>query len=641
MKKYSKFIIIILISLACELFLFNFSFFTTLFNKETVYVNKGKASIFIVEDINQDVSNIKVDFGEEIYTSLKVSVVDEGNTNEYLLNNKMISSKNKRSLYQYIHPAGKVKSMKLQTVNVLTHIEKVTINSKIPMMFSVVRFLIILTVAFMIYLFNTKSNFYDIKLFRDDSGKVIVFEVVMFLCLFLGLFCVSNDYFINTNFKNQHQYEELAKAIQKGRIYVEEVTDKTLLNMDNPYDTAERYKTATLEGASFLWDHSFYKGRYYVYFGIGPVLLTYLPYNFLTGKDLNNVFVDLMFLVLSSFSLTYLLYNICKKWFKDVKLATFLMCAILLISSSGVFYVTKRPDFYNVPIIVSLFFVTLGLSLFISATTTKKLFKTKLVVASCCMAFVALCRPQFLIASFLIIPLFYEYFVKEFNKKKIKEILCIAIPYIIFAVLTCAYNYIRFDNIFNFGAVYNLTTNDMTKRGFALARMPLGLFYYLLVPTKIVSVFPYIEPTEILPNKYFGRTIYESTYGGFFYTHFITVLTLFICKFKSYFKDKKLYWFCVLSFIFAIIVLIADTEMAGILPRYLMDFGYLLLIPTIVIVFALEKTLEKNRVLKSFVIILIFAAIIYEIFFLFVDSAPSIKDTMQNTFYYFYYLFNL
>ena len=39
MKKYYKFINIILISLACEIFLFNYNFFTTLFNKEIVYLN--------------------------------------------------------------------------------------------------------------------------------------------------------------------------------------------------------------------------------------------------------------------------------------------------------------------------------------------------------------------------------------------------------------------------------------------------------------------------------------------------------------------------------------------------------------------------------------------------------------------------
>ena len=110
-------------------------------------------------------------------------------------------------------------------------------------------------------------------------------------------------------------------------------------------------------------------------------------------------------------------------------------------------------------------------------------------------------------------------------------------------------------------------------------------------------------------------------------------------KFKSYFKDKKIYWFSVLSVIFGFIVIIVDTEMAGILPRYFTDFGYLLLIPTIIIIFSLEKVIFKNKTLRNLLIVSILLALLYESLTLFIDSAPSVKDTMQELYMYFYYLF--
>lgn len=52
------------------------------------------------------------------------------------------------------------------------------------------------------------------------------------------------------------------------------------------------------------------------------------------------------------------------------------------------------------------------------------------------------------------------------NKDKreiIKLILSLAIPYGVVAILVMGYNYIRFDSILEFGAKYQLTSNDMGK----------------------------------------------------------------------------------------------------------------------------------------------------------------------------------
>ena len=639
MKKYSKIIIIFLISLACELFIFNFNFFITLFNEEIAYVNADQTFGFEIKDINRKIKNIKVETIYEDYLKVKIEATDEGNNNYRLLNEKAISSKNIRSQYQNIHPAGKVRDLKFSVPSPEVAIKKVIINPKVPLMISLLRLLIIFIIGLIIYVLNPKSKYFEIKLFESNLSKTLVVESVFAVGLLLCVFSSNNQFFKAPTLPNQLQYNVLAKAFREKRLYIEEEKNPEILEMKNPYDTGERYKLAAQKNLNFKWDYSYYKGKYYVYFGMGPVLLLYLQYNLLTGNDLNNLFVNMIFIVATSFSITYLLYMTCKKWFKDVKLLTFIMCDILLISSCGIFYVAKRPDFYNIPILISIFFTTLGLGLFISASLDKKLFKTKLALASSFMAFVALCRPQFLISTFLIIPLYYDYFFKKIDKKKFKELLCIIIPYIIFAVLTCAYNYARYGNILDFGVNYNLTTNDMVHRGLVFERIPLGIFYYLFMPVRLMPIFPYIDQIPMI-NNYFGRTIYEISFGGFFMSHIISIVCLFIHKFKKYFKDKKLYWFSVLSIIFALIVIIVDTEMAGILPRYIMDFAYLLLIPTVIIIFSLEKKVYSNKILKQILIVLILAAIVYECLSLFVGDDPTPIQSMPNLYYYFYYLFS-
>ena len=138
------------------------------------------------------------------------------------------------------------------------------------------------------------------------------------------------------------------------------------------------------------------------------------------------------------------------------------------------------PTFYNVPIIYGLFFTTLGLGFWIKSTCYEKLRKKYLALGSFSMALVAGCRPQMLIASFLAFIIFKDYFFKReegclFNKKSIKETFWALIPFVVVGSLIAYYNYARFGSILDFGANYNLTTNDMTKRGFEFDRIFLGL----------------------------------------------------------------------------------------------------------------------------------------------------------------------
>ena len=68
---------------------------------------------------------------------------------------------------------------------------------------------------------------------------------------------------------HRNQYELLTESILNGHLYIEyDDVDPALAEMDNPYDPASRDAL----GVSFHWDHAFYNGHYYMYFGIVPVL---------------------------------------------------------------------------------------------------------------------------------------------------------------------------------------------------------------------------------------------------------------------------------------------------------------------------------------------------------------------------------
>ena len=79
------------------------------------------------------------------------------------------------------------------------------------------------------------------------------------------------------------------------------------------------------------------------------------------------------------------------------------------------------------------------------------------------MAMVAACRPQLVLLSLCAIALFWDTICQLKKQREARKALAAALlPYGIVAVALMLYNAARFGSPLDFGANYNLTTNDMT-----------------------------------------------------------------------------------------------------------------------------------------------------------------------------------
>jgi hypothetical protein len=72
-------------------------------------------------------------------------------------------------------------------------------------------------------------------------------------------------------------YSSQVHGFLSGHLYMDKVADSRLASPD----PAVRAKATT------LLDASYYKGHYYLYFGVVPAALLLLPYEWLTGGDLD------------------------------------------------------------------------------------------------------------------------------------------------------------------------------------------------------------------------------------------------------------------------------------------------------------------------------------------------------------------
>ena len=86
----------------------------------------------------------------------------------------------------------------------------------------------------------------------------------------------------------------LTHAFANGTLYLDGDVDERLLSAENPYDRAER---KDLGIGSYRWDYAYYDGKIYVYFGVAPVILMYLPYYLITGTDLAHEIPYIIFLI--------------------------------------------------------------------------------------------------------------------------------------------------------------------------------------------------------------------------------------------------------------------------------------------------------------------------------------------------------
>ena len=102
---------------------------------------------------------------------------------------------------------------------------------------------------------------------RNDAKRFICMIITIVLSVYpMSLSPVWNGKIPG----HRDQYERMAQSILHGHLYLEyEDVDPRLSEMENPYDPQARKEL----GIYYHWDHAFYNGKYYMYFGIVPVVL--------------------------------------------------------------------------------------------------------------------------------------------------------------------------------------------------------------------------------------------------------------------------------------------------------------------------------------------------------------------------------
>ncbi len=586
-------------------------------------------------DLNKVVNSIHLDLDNSQAAQnlqIKISFTDDAHetyfsTTEYTFGVPEIdvSTASEQSQFLYLESTGKIHNLRIEIVSedasYPVSLYAVVINDHQPFDFNALRFFVAFVVLLLVYVFRPKSSIYR-SLVRDHprfSRAVIVLATACeVLVLSAYLLLGSNQVGIATSSYNSgswdghsivntyqvggdnaQQYAELAKAMAHGQLFLDVEPPEWLVDMDNPYDKGARDELQKTTGESYLFDVAFFDGHYYVYFGVLPVLLFYLPFYLLTGSSFPTAIGVLIACIMFTLGITALMDRFARYHFKRVSLGLFLLLQMPLVACSGILYLAKFPTFYSLPISMALAFTVWGLYFWMRGRAEKNAGRWYLA-GSLCMALVVPCRPQFLIFSLLAFPLFWRRFITErhiLTKRGAREFACLMAPYFVVAAGVMLYNRARFGSFTDFGANYNLTVNDMTQRGMNAGRLLPALFAYFLQTPTTTGVFPWLQPTTF-DTTYLGQTIKEVTFGGIFVCLPILWVIAFAKPVLAYrFKVRSTHTVaCVVltMLLSGLLVACLDAQMAGILQRYTADFSILMLVPAVLLCFVANDALADT-----------------------------------------------
>ena len=643
-------VILVLIALLLETFLFNINYFrtagysTTNLNNRLTLTQTTDDQYRITEanhvieftNLNSEVHNLWLNFDYRQAAqqlTVKIQFTDDAHqtyfdTTEYTIGvpDVDVNTLCDESEFINLNTTGLVKNLKItitgEDISYPVLLSDVSINAREPFRFNFTRFLLTLGVLALAYIFRPKSVIYRIGIVRNPvkSKAAIVCAVCVEIVLLSSyLFMGSNMVGIATSTynsgswdgtslvnsyqvggKNSQQYAELARAMAKGQLYLDETPPDWLQNMDDPYDKGARDELQKETGEEYLFDVAYHDGKYYVYFGVVPVLLFYLPCYLTTGADFPTAIGVLIAVIMFVLGCSALLDRFARYHFKRVSLGLYLLLQIPLVMCCGILYLLKFPTFYSLPIALALAFSVWGLYLWMRGRASARPCGWYLG-GSLCMALVAGCRPQLLVISLVAFPLFWRAYItkrKILTRRGAVEFACLIAPYLVVAAGIMLYNHARFSSFTDFGANYNLTVNDMTKRGWNIGRLAPALFAYFLQPPTVTGVFPFLQAAQF-DTTYLGQTIKEVTFGGIL----ICLPVLWVLPFAKRIlalrfrtrSTRTIAGVIIALLCGGVVLALVDAEMAGILQRYYADFSFMFLAAAVLLIFIVNENMKPGQ----------------------------------------------
>jgi hypothetical protein len=304
-------------------------------------------------------------------------------------------------------------------------------------------------------------------------------------------------------------YSLLVKGFRAGHLSLDVAVPPGLAQLSDPYDPKQN--------APFgMHDVSYYKGRFYLYFGVTPAVVLYWPFYALTGHFLEDTQVVFVFCSLGFLTSSVLLLLIRRQYFPSLGLGSELAGLLAVGLANMVPVLLRRTQVYEVAVSSAFAFFTLALlGLYQSMHGSKK--ASWMAVSSVAFGLAVGSRPTYLFgAACLLLPAWFAFSRRRSDGEQTSwRMLAVAAIAPFCAVISglLLYNALRFGNPLEFGQRLAFSGANETKvTHFSLSYFVFNCRAYLFAPAQMSSYFPFVRVIW-LPASPAGQFGVEDPYG--------------------------------------------------------------------------------------------------------------------------------
>ena len=502
----------------------------------------GQEPAIILKDINTNVGTLYLDMylPNENYLEYTLYYTDEAN--QYLQRNFTCEyvPGAERTKWITCHFSGMSDEIKLvfdiHEDAYQMAIDACVINESVKFEFCFWRVLVLFVIISGFYLIRENTDWNNVLKRHNRIGCLSMIT----LC-FLGVMWILYI----------HSVEKVDIISEKGDLYSQQLVDTLidgdvkihsnvsgLLNMlENPYDDTERRAKGLERDVDYIWDAAYYNGDFYVYFGVIPALLFFVPFKLMTGMYLSTGFVTVCLLCVYIIFLNLLLAKCMRKFFPDIPFCMYIFGILTIDAGSLAWCLASRAKFYELVYAAGLAFSAIGLYILVTTFWKERKNYIQIFTGGLCLAFAVGCRPTMVLYSFLLVPVIIRELKIKNYRAWYKHFIALMLPYVLVAIFLMWYNDIRFGSPFDFGQNYQITATDMAKDAYKLSALPWCVWLGLFQPLLIDANFPFIY-TGVTANSFAGYFFNGANVIPVFSS--VPVLyTMFIPKLWKKWKEKQ------------------------------------------------------------------------------------------------------
>jgi tetratricopeptide (TPR) repeat protein len=288
-----------------------------------------------------------------------------------------------------------------------------------------------------------------------------------------------------------HYYNLLVQGFRSGQLSLKKEVPPGFAQLPDPYDR-------TANARYGLLDLSYYKGKFYLYFGVTPALALFWPYVALTGHYLSQKDATVMCCIIGFLASAGLLCAVWRRYFYEVRVAAVAVGMLALGLATFTPVLLARCDVYEVSMSCGYALTMLALAAIWKAWHEPERRAWWLAAASLAYGLGIGARPTLLPGAVILLAPVIQ---GRVERRKIGALLMAATgPILLIGLGLMFYNALRFNDPFDFGWRYALAGDrQLTAQQFSPRYLWFNFRVLFLEPAHWSARSPFVHDVTMPP----------------------------------------------------------------------------------------------------------------------------------------------